>query len=35
MSEVIEKGVPNARVVLVKDVGDDGFVFYTNYESQK
>tara|TARA_Y100001936_G_scaffold62527_1_gene61591 strand:- start:3821 stop:4426 length:606 start_codon:yes stop_codon:yes gene_type:complete len=35
ISSVNEKGVPNARVVLVKDVGDDGFVFYTNYESQK
>ena len=28
ISSVNEKGVPNARVVLVKDVGDDGFVFY-------
>ena len=35
ISSVNEKGVPNARVVLVKDVSDNGFVFYTNYDSQK
>lgn len=28
-------GVPAARVVLLKDVGADGFVFFTNYESAK
>ena len=28
-------GVPSARVVLLKDFNDAGFVFYTNYESQK
>ncbi|MEN2282182.1 pyridoxamine 5'-phosphate oxidase [Algoriphagus sp. SE2] len=27
-------GVPNARIVLLKEV-DTGFVFFTNYESQK
>jgi pyridoxamine 5'-phosphate oxidase len=26
---------PSARVVLLKEVTDGGFVFYTNYESQK
>jgi pyridoxamine 5'-phosphate oxidase len=26
---------PSARVVLLKEVNDDGFVFYTNYESRK
>ncbi len=26
---------PSARVVLLKEVTDDGFVFYTNYESRK
>lgn len=26
---------PHARVVLLKEVTSDGFVFYTNYESQK
>ncbi len=28
-------GVPAARVVLLKDVGAEGFVFFTNYESAK
>jgi pyridoxamine 5'-phosphate oxidase len=28
-------GRPSARLVLLKDVDDDGFVFYTNYESRK
>lgn len=28
-------GVPSARVVLLKDIDDDGIVFYTNYASQK
>lgn len=28
-------GVPAARYVLVKDVGPDGFYFFTNYESRK
>jgi pyridoxamine 5'-phosphate oxidase len=28
-------GVPSARVVLLKEFDRDGFVFYTNYESQK
>lgn len=28
-------GVPAARVVLLKDVGPDGFVFFTNYDSAK
>ena len=28
-------GKPSARVVLLKDVQEDGFVFYTNYESRK
>ena len=28
-------GRPTARVVLLKGVSDRGFVFYTNYESQK
>lgn len=26
---------PSARVVLLKDIEDGGFVFYTNYESEK
>jgi pyridoxamine 5'-phosphate oxidase len=28
-------GRPDARIVLLKDVGPDGFVFFTNYESTK
>ncbi len=28
-------GMPSVRMVLLKDVDDAGFVFYTNYESQK
>jgi pyridoxamine 5'-phosphate oxidase len=28
-------GIPSARVVLLKDVDDRGFVFYTNYLSRK
>ena len=29
------EGKPSARIVLLKGVSDRGFVFYTNYESQK
>src|SRR5947207_1177732 len=29
------EGMPSARVVLLKDFDDRGFVFYTNYESPK
>lgn len=29
------EGVPSARVVLLKDFDERGFVFYTNYESPK
>lgn len=28
-------GKPSARVVLLKEVSENGFVFYTNYESRK
>jgi pyridoxamine 5'-phosphate oxidase len=28
-------GQPSARIVLLKEVGEDGFVFYTNYGSRK
>lgn len=28
-------GMPSARIVLLKQVDADGFVFYTNYNSQK
>jgi len=30
-----KEGVPSARVVLLKDFDEQGFVFYTNYLSQK
>jgi pyridoxamine 5'-phosphate oxidase len=30
-----KSGVPNARVVLLKGFDENGFVFYTNYESVK
>ena len=35
MSSVSSDGKPNARVILIKDVSQEGFTFYTNYESQK
>lgn len=28
-------GMPNVRILLLKDIEDDAFVFYTNYTSQK
>ena len=30
-----QDGFPRSRVVLLKSVSSDGFVFYTNYESEK
>ncbi|MGB0960256.1 MAG: pyridoxamine 5'-phosphate oxidase [Halocynthiibacter sp.] len=35
LSTVDAAGLPNVRMVLLKDIEDDAFVFYTNYESQK
>ena len=35
VSSVDAEGNPNARVILIKDVSNNGFVFYTNYQSQK
>ena len=35
VSSVDTEGNPNARVILIKDVSNKGFVFYTNYQSQK
>jgi len=34
LSTIGEDGIPNGRIVLLKEV-DTGFVFFTNYESQK
>ena len=35
LSTVDSEGVPSSRVVLLKDLTDEGFVFFTNYESEK
>ena len=35
LSTVNKSGRPSARVVLLKDVTTDGFMFFTNYESRK
>lgn len=35
LSTVDAGGMPNARMVLLKEIEADAFVFYTNYESQK
>lgn len=35
LSTLGEDGFPNSRYVLLKEVNHGGFIFYTNYESQK
>lgn len=35
LATVDPEGLPNVRMVLLKEHGPDGFVFYTNYESAK
>lgn len=35
LATVAPDGVPSARVVLLKDFDEQGFAFYTNYDSQK
>jgi len=35
LATVDADGLPNVRMVLLKDIGDDAFVFYTNYTSRK
>jgi len=35
LATVGEDGRPSARIVLLKGIDDHGFVFYTNYQSQK
>ncbi len=35
LSTVSEKGLPSSRVVLLKEADEKGFVFYTNYQSDK
>lgn len=35
LATATQDGVPSARIVLLKSFDEQGFVFYTNYESQK
>ncbi len=35
LATATKTGKPSARMVLLKQVDDDGFVFYTNYNSRK
>jgi pyridoxamine 5'-phosphate oxidase len=35
LATVDSMGLPNVRMVLLKDIEDDAFVFYTNYNSMK
>ena len=35
LATVDSAGVPNVRIVLIREIGADGFVFYTNYDSAK
>jgi pyridoxamine 5'-phosphate oxidase len=35
LATVDSQGLPNVRMVLLKDIEDEGFVFYTNYGSKK
>ncbi|MBM7067639.1 pyridoxamine 5'-phosphate oxidase [Actibacterium sp. 188UL27-1] len=35
LATVDPQGMPNVRMVLLKEIEDDAFVFYTNYESCK
>ncbi len=35
LATVDPDGMPNVRVVLLKEIAEDGFIFYTNYESAK
>lgn len=35
MATLSAQGIPSSRIVLLKEVKDNGFVFYTNYQSNK
>tara|TARA_B100001142_G_scaffold311381_1_gene345726 strand:- start:191 stop:781 length:591 start_codon:yes stop_codon:yes gene_type:complete len=35
LATATKNGIPSARMVLLKSFGEDGFVFYTNFESKK
>ena len=35
LSTVSSKNIPSSRVVLLREVNENGFIFFTNYESSK
>lgn len=35
LATATKEGKPSARILLLKDISEQGFVFYTNYESRK
>ena len=35
VATINEQGFPSARIVLVKDISDEGFSFFSNYNSDK
>ncbi|WP_434778627.1 pyridoxamine 5'-phosphate oxidase [Neisseria sp. Ec49-e6-T10] len=35
VATVDQNGMPTARIVLLKEMSQEGFIFYTNYESRK
>lgn len=35
VSTVSQDGMPSSRIVYLRDLAENGFVFYTNYQSQK
>lgn len=35
LATVDDVGMPNVRMVLLKEIEDDAFIFYTNYDSKK
>ncbi len=35
LATALRNGTPSARIVLLKEVTSNGFVFFTNYESRK
>jgi pyridoxamine 5'-phosphate oxidase len=35
LSTATSDGIPSARIVLLKEINKDGFIFYTNYNSRK
>ncbi len=35
LATVDENGLPNTRMVLLKEIEEDAFIFYTNYQSKK